>query len=93
MDADCLIVLDSDGQHDANDIPKCFSQSLMVMQTSSLEADLWMEEVAKNARISPLGNKVITAASNLSSDLGIQDTQSGFRAFSKLAIERLRFDF
>ena len=39
-----------------------------------------------------LGIKVITAASNLSSDLGIQDTQSGFRAFSKLAIERLRFD-
>ena len=35
---------------------------------------------------------MITAASNLSSDLGIQDTQSGFRAFSKRAIERLRFD-
>jgi hypothetical protein len=39
-----------------------------------------------------LGIKVITAASNLSSDLGIKDTQSGFRAFSRSAIERLRFD-
>jgi hypothetical protein len=39
-----------------------------------------------------LGIKVISAASNLSSDLDIKDTQSGFRAFSKLAIERLRFD-
>ena len=38
-----------------------------------------------------LGIKTITTASNLSSDLGIQDTQSGFRAFSS-AIERLRFD-
>ena len=28
----------------------------------------------------------------ITSDLEIQDTQSGFRAFSKLAIERLRFD-
>ena len=39
-----------------------------------------------------LGIKVITAASNLSSDLGIKDTQSGFRAFSRTALERLRFD-
>jgi hypothetical protein len=39
-----------------------------------------------------LGIKVITAASNLSSDLGIKDTQSGFRAFSKTALDRLRFD-
>ena len=39
-----------------------------------------------------LGIKVITAASNLSSDLGIKDTQSGFRAFSRIALERLRFD-
>ena len=39
-----------------------------------------------------LGIKVITAASNLSSDLDISDTQSGFRAFSRKAIERLRFD-
>ena len=39
-----------------------------------------------------LGIKVITAASNLSSDLAIQDTQSGFRAFSKKALDRLRFD-
>ena len=28
MDADCLIVLDSDGQHDANDIPKNASTNL-----------------------------------------------------------------
>ena len=32
------------------------------------------------------------AASNLTSDLGIKDTQSGFRAFSRKAIDRLRFD-
>ena len=58
-----------------------------------MEADLWMAEAAKDMpAYRRLGIKVITAASNLSSDLGIQDTQSGFRAFSKLAIERLRFD-
>ena len=39
-----------------------------------------------------LGIKVITAASNLSSDLNIKDTQSGFRAFGPKALERLNFD-
>ena len=93
MDADCLIVLDSDGQHDANDIPK------MLQPIFDGDADFVIgsrfvdgggsEDMPAYRR---LGIKVITAASNLSSDLGIQDTQSGFRAFSKLAIERLRFD-
>jgi hypothetical protein len=39
-----------------------------------------------------LGIKVITAASNLSRDISIKDTQSGFRAFSAHALEVLRFD-
>lgn len=93
MDADALVVLDSDGQHDPEDIPKLLEPIL------SEEADFVIgsrfvdgggsENMPAYRR---LGIKVITATSNLSSDLNIQDTQSGFRAFSKLAIERLRFD-
>ena len=93
MDADCLIVLDKDVS----------SMILMISQKcqSILDGDAdfvigsrfadggGSEDMPAYRR---LGIKVITAASNLSSDLGIQDTQSGFRAFSKLAIERLRFD-
>jgi len=93
MGADALIILDSDGQHDPADIPKLLKPIL------SAEADFVIgsrfvegggsEDMPAYRR---LGIKVITAASNLSSDLGIQDTQSGYRAFSKSAIERLRFD-
>ena len=93
MDADALVVLDSDGQHDPEDIPQLLEPIL------SEEADFVIgsrfvdgggsENMPAYRR---LGIKVITATSNLSSDLNIQDTQSGFRAFSKLAIERLRFD-
>ena len=36
--------------------------------------------------------KVLTAASNMSRDISTKDTQSGFRAFPKRAIEMLRFD-
>lgn len=93
LEADCLIILDSDGQHLPSDIPK------LLEPIGKGEADFVIgsrfvdgggsEDMPAYRR---LGIKVITAASNLSSDLDIQDTQSGFRAFSKLAIERLRFD-
>ena len=93
MNADALVILDSDGQHEPSDIPKLLEPIL------SGDADFVIgsrfvdgggsEDMPAYRR---LGIKVITAASNLSSDLEIQDTQSGFRAFSKLAIERLRFD-
>ena len=93
MDADCLVVLDSDGQHNCEDIPKLLEPILsgeadFVIGSRFIEGG-GSEDMPAYRR---LGIKVITAASNLSSDLAIQDTQSGFRAFSKLAIERLRFD-
>ena len=93
MNADALIILDSDGQHEASDIPNVLAPIL------SGEADFSIgsrfieggggTDMPSYRR---LGIKVITAASNLSSDLGIKDTQSGFRAFSKVALDRLRFD-
>ena len=93
LEADCLVVLDSDGQHEPSDIPKLLEPILsgnadFVIGSRFVEGG-GSEDMPAYRR---LGIKVITAASNLSSDLGIQDTQSGFRAFSKLAIERLRFD-
>ncbi len=93
IDADVLVVLDSDGQHEASDIPRLLEPIL------SGEADFVIGSRFVNGGGSEdmpayrrLGIKVISAASNLSSDLDIKDTQSGFRAFSKRAIERLRFD-
>lgn len=93
MEADCLVILDSDGQHEAADIPKLLEPILaddadFVIGSRFIDGG-GSEDMPAYRR---LGIKVITAASNLSSDLDIQDTQSGFRAFSKVAIERLRFD-
>ena len=93
MNADALIILDSDGQHEPSDIPKLLKPILdgeaeFVIGSRFVDGG-GSEDMPSYRR---LGIKVITAASNLSSDLEIQDTQSGFRAFSKLAIERLRFD-
>lgn len=88
-----LVILDSDGQHEPSDIPHLLAPIL------SGEADVVIGSRfvdgggAENMpAYRALGIKVITAASNLSSDLNIKDTQSGFRAFGPKALERLNFD-
>ncbi len=91
--ADALVLLDSDGQHETGDIPRMLEPILngdadFTIGSRFVEGGGSTDMPAYRR----LGIKVITAASNLSSELGIKDTQSGFRAFSKTALERLRFD-
>lgn len=93
MQADALVVLDSDGQHDASDIPKLLApivsgEADFVIGSRFIDGGGGTDMPAYRR----LGIKVITAASNMSRDISIKDTQSGFRAFSKRAIEMLRFD-
>ena len=92
-DVDVLVVMDSDGQHNPNDIPK------MVEPIFSGDADMVIgsrfisrEGETEMPSYRKLGIKVITTASNLSSNLNITDTQSGFRAFSREALKKLRFE-
>ena len=87
------LFLDSDGQHETGDIPKLLKPILdgeadFAIGSRFVDGGGGTDMPAYRR----LGIKVITAASNLSSDLGIKDTQSGFRAFSRTALERLRFD-
>lgn len=93
MDVDALVVLDSDGQHDTNDIPRL----LKPIMDGSADFTIGSRFVEGGGgthmpAYRRLGIRVITATSNLSNELGIRDTQSGFRAFSARALERLRFD-
>ena len=93
MNADALVILDSDGQHKTSDIPKLLKPIIdeeadFAIGSRFIDGGGGTDMPAYRR----LGIKVITAASNLSSDLGIKDTQSGFRAFSKNALDRLRFD-
>lgn len=93
MSADALVVLDSDGQHEASDIPKLLKPIIdgkedFVIGSRFIDGGGGTDMPAYRR----LGIKVITAASNMSRDISIKDTQSGFRAFSKRALELLRFD-
>ena len=92
MDVDALVILDSD-QHNPADIPA------LLAPIEAGEADFTIGSRFVNGgggsdmpAYRRLGIKVITATSNLSNDLGVRDTQSGFRAFSAKALQLLRFD-
>ncbi len=93
MDVDALVILDSDGQHNPADIPA------LLAPIEAGEADFTIGSRFVNGgggsdmpAYRRLGIKVITATSNLSNDLGVRDTHSGFRAFSAKALQLLRFD-
>ena len=87
-------VLDSDGQHEAADIPEIVENRFYPERPTSQSA--LVSSTVAAARTCPhtaaLASRSSRLRANLSSDLGIKDTQSGFRAFSSRALDRLRFD-
>lgn len=87
--ADILVVLDSDGQHNPDDIPHVIAPIIngeadMVNGSRFLTGK---NEVPKYRRI---GQDVLTRATNVNG-VDVTDSQSGFRAFSKDIFGTFRF--
>jgi glycosyltransferase involved in cell wall biosynthesis len=90
LDADVLVTLDSDGQHDPAQIPllvEPIRQRIAEVVLGSRFID--KKGTANMPAYRQLGIKVITKLSNSSNKNGVSDAQSGFRAYSKLAMDRL----
>jgi glycosyltransferase involved in cell wall biosynthesis len=85
MGADIMVTLDGDGQHDPREIPA------LMAPIENGEADIvigarFHEKNKEIPAYRKTGNKLLNAVT-LS---GISDTQSGFRAYSKSALEKIR---
>ena len=90
MNADVFVTLDADGQHDPAQIPllvKPIEEGLAEVVLGSRFMD--KNGTAEMPAYRQLGVKVITKLSNGSGKNGVSDAQSGFRAYSKHAMERL----
>jgi glycosyltransferase involved in cell wall biosynthesis len=90
LSADVLVTLDADGQHNPKEIPN------ILRPIANGVADLVIGSRfidSRGAREMPfyrrLGAQLITKLVNGSSKNGISDAQSGFRAYSRQALERL----
>lgn len=89
LDADILVLLDGDLQHDPDEIP------LLVEALQRERADIIVGSRFLNGNKIPkyrrLGQEVLNIATNLGSGVKLSDTQCGFRAFSRKAINSMSF--
>ena len=93
LNVKATVMMDGDGQHFASDIPVVAAPVLsgeadMVVGSRFLEIGTGEEEIPAYRRI---GQKVLNEATNLSSDVKCSDSQSGFRALSRRALENMDF--
>jgi len=86
---DILVTLDSDSQHDPKEIP------LVVEPILQGNADLVIGVRPMDSGVMPreriVGNKLFDAMSNQKSGEKLHDTQSGFRAYSASALDKIKF--
>jgi glycosyltransferase involved in cell wall biosynthesis len=92
LDAGVFVTLDADGQHEPKEIPSVIKPVL----DGSADIVIGSRFVGKNGTVEmPLyrqfGAKLITKMVNGSSKNGITDSQSGFRAYSASALDKLSF--
>jgi len=89
MSADRMVIIDSDGQHDSEDIPK-----LLEPISRGYDLVIGSRFITKKAEKIPLyrkaGMKVLDAITNFIGETKVSDSQCGFRAYSRRAIEAIQ---
>ncbi len=90
LNADILVTLDSDGQHDPAEIPRIIKpiedQTADVVLGSRFKGKNGTADMPRHRRV---GIKVITKLANGTIKNGVSDAQSGFRAYGKHALDCL----
>ena len=83
--AEVMITLDGDGQHNPDEIP-LFLDTLTRHNVDVVIGSRFLNQNTEVPGYRKKGIKIITSAANFGSDLNVSDSQSGFRAYSKNAI-------
>ncbi|MGI0010191.1 MAG: glycosyltransferase family 2 protein, partial [Nitrosopumilaceae archaeon] len=87
--ADIMITIDGDGQHNPDQIPLLID-ALTEHNLDVVIGSRFLDQSTKHPAYRKRGIKIITSASNFGTDFKVSDAQSGFRAYSKNAIESIR---
>ena len=88
--ADIIITIDGDGQFLPEEIPKLIKS--IVEKNSDIVIGYRFEDNDEMPTYRKLGNKLLDRVSNSVSELPFRDTQSGYRAYSKKAIDSISFN-
>lgn len=86
--ADILVIIDGDGQHDPEQIPLLVN-TLQENNVDVVIGSRFLDTTSQTPGYRKRGIKIITSAANFGTDFKVTDAQSGFRAYSKKAIESI----
>lgn len=89
LNADVVITLDGDGQFVPEEIPKLIGPILE--KKSDIVIGYRFDDSSEMPSYRKAGNKFLDKVTNLASELPFRDTQSGFRAYSKKAVDAIKF--
>ena len=88
QNADVMITLDGDGQHDPNQIP-ILLDTISQHNVDVVLGSRFLDDNTITPGYRKRGIKIITSAANFGADFKVSDAQSGFRAYSKNAIDAI----
>ncbi len=86
--ADAIVTIDSDGQHDPSEIPRLLEE----LRKNRLDVVIGSRPCNENMpAIKRFGNHALCNLSRLLFGICIRDTQSGFKAFTPGAFEKMKW--
>jgi glycosyltransferase involved in cell wall biosynthesis len=89
LNTDIIVVMDSDGQHNPEDIRRF----LQVLDERQVDIVFGSRKIGKDMPlVMMLGNKFLSLAASFLFGIYISDTQSGFRAFRASAYQRIKWN-
>jgi len=88
QNAEIMITLDGDGQHNPEQIPTLVS-ALTENNVDVVIGSRFLDKNTNSPGYRKTGIKIITSASNFGTNFKVSDSQSGFRVYSKNAIDAI----
>jgi len=89
IDADIMITMDGDGQFLPEEIPRIMKP--VIEQKADVVLGYRFDDADDMPSYRKFGNKFLDKMTSLASQLPFRDTQGGFRAYSKKAIQLIQF--
>lgn len=91
MGAECLIFIDGDGQHRPDELQRV-AAPVLAGEADMVIGSRFLSVKSRIPAYRRVGQFGLTAITNMASAVPVTDSQSGFRAFSRKAIETLHFN-
>jgi glycosyltransferase involved in cell wall biosynthesis len=93
-DADIVVTLDSDGQHQPQEIPQIL-EPIIHGRADLVNGSRYMTIDGNNGKETPfyrrIGQNVLDSFTNINGKIDVTDSQSGFRAFSANNLDKFSF--